>query len=90
MKPLRPISRRSFLARVGGVSALALAGCAHVPRETNPYDPLEDAEPRERNGIERGGNRENCTDGDSGNRSDPPGGGRHCRFGRTRARPPRH
>ena len=77
MKPIRTISRRSFLARVGGASALALAGCTTTTGE--PYDPRDD--------LRREG--EGCTDGDSGRYHDRPGNGRHCRFGRTRNRPPR-
>ena len=55
MKPIRKISRRSFLGRVGGVSALALTGCATPRGETEPYDPLENAAPRERGRVLPGG-----------------------------------
>lgn len=91
MKAIRKISRRSFLSRVGGFSALALTGCA-TPRETTPYDPLEDAAPRERGRVEPGREerQRGCTDGDSGSRSDPPGRGRRCTAGRTRSRNERH
>lgn len=85
MKPSHRLSRRSFLARVGGVSAVALGGCTTAGSiDEEPYDPA---------GLPGGaGGRESerCTDGDSGSRSDPPGGGRHCRFGETRRRPRRH
>jgi hypothetical protein len=90
MKPIRKISRRSFLARVGGVSALALTGCATPRGETEPYDPLENAAPRERGRVLPGGEARTCTDGDSGSRSDPPGRGRRCTVGRTRSRGDRH
>ena len=91
MKPIRTLNRRSFLGRVAGLSALTLAGCATPREETTPYDPLEDAAPRERGRVERGGEerREGCTDGDSGRYHDRPGQGRTCRFGETRRRPPR-
>jgi hypothetical protein len=81
MKPIRKISRRSFLSRVGGLSALALTGCA-TPRETRPYDPLEDAAPRERGQVAPGGEARRCSDGDSGRSADPTGRGRRCRAGR--------
>ena len=47
MKPKRPISRRSFLARVGtGIagtgSFLALTGCVGMGySDSDPYDPIE-------------------------------------------------
>lgn len=86
MKPIRKISRRSFLSRVGGFSALALTGCATPRGETEAYDPLEDAAPRERGRVEPGREERprGCTDGDSGRSSDPPGRGRRCTSGRTR------
>jgi hypothetical protein len=92
MKPVRRISRRSFLGRVGGLSALTLAGCAAPRGETRPYDPLEDAAPRERGRVEPGreAQRRSCSDGDSGSRSDPPGAGRRCEAGRARGRNGRH
>jgi hypothetical protein len=85
MKPNRTLNRRSFLARVGGASAFALAGCTTSGTiDEDPYAPP---------GAPRGSERpdsQTCTDGDSGSRSDPPGNGRHCRFGETRRRPRRH
>lgn len=92
MKPIRRLNRRSFLGRVGGFSALALTGCATPREETEPYDPLENAAPRERGRVQPGGEErpQGCTDGDSGSRYDPPGGGRTCTVGRTRSRPRRH
>jgi hypothetical protein len=82
MKPARTIGRRSFLVRVCGASVLALGGCTAGPIHERPYDPP--AEPG------RGIEREGCTDGDSGRYVDPPGHGRHCRFGEGRRRPRRH
>lgn len=83
MKPDRKISRRSFLARVGGASVFALGACTTGSIHERPYDPP--AEPG-RGGLER----EGCTDGDSGRHVDPPGQGRTCRFGEGRRRPRRH
>jgi len=84
MKPDRTISRRSFLARVSGASVFALGACTTTGSiDEQPYDPP--LEPT-RGGLER----EGCTDGDSGRYVDPPGQGRHCRFGETRRRPRRH
>ncbi|HEV7661838.1 MAG TPA: hypothetical protein VGO55_18515 [Allosphingosinicella sp.] len=82
MKPIRKISRRSFLSRVGGFSALALTGCATPREEATPYDPLENAQPRERGRVLPGSEARGCSDGDSGRRSDPTGRGRRCRTGR--------
>jgi len=84
MKPDREISRRSFLARVSGASVLALGACTSGPIHERPYDP-----PNVPRGSERP-DSQTCTDADSGSRSDPPGNGRHCRFGETRRRPRRH
>jgi hypothetical protein len=78
MKPIRKISRRSFLSRVGGFSALALTGCATPREETTPYDPLENAPPRERGRVLPGGEARGCSDGDSGRSADPTGRGRRC------------
>jgi hypothetical protein len=75
MKPIRTISRRSFLGAVGGAAGLALAGCVTRPIEEDPYDPP--AEPR--NVPDGGyGRAPPCFDGDSGHHADPPGHGRHC------------
>jgi hypothetical protein len=84
MKPIRKISRRSFLARVGTVSALALTGCATPREETTPYDPLENAPPRERGRVLPGGEARGCSDGDSGRSADPTGRGRRCTRGNRR------
>jgi hypothetical protein len=75
MTARRPISRRSFLRRVGGTMALgsgasALGGCVGIA-DSDPYDP-----------IGHGGYGrhypppEECTDSDTGRYSDPPGRGR--------------
>lgn len=82
MTPDRSISRRSFLASVSGSSVFALGACTTGPIHERPYDPPP--EPT-RGGLER----EGCTDGDSGRYVDPPGQGRHCRFGESRRRPRR-
>jgi hypothetical protein len=75
MKPVRRISRRSFLGAVGGASGLALAGCVTRPIEEDPYDPP----PVPRNVPDGDYGREPpCADGDSGRHSDPPGHGRRC------------
>jgi hypothetical protein len=86
VRATRTISRRSFLGRVAGASALALAGCATPRREVNTYDPLEDAAPRERGGLAA----TRCSDTDAARH--PPGDrhdeGRNCNnSGRGR---PRH
>jgi hypothetical protein len=75
MKPARTISRRSFLAAVGGASGLALAACATRPIDEHPYDP-----PTEPRNVPNGdyGRAPPCFDGDSGRHADPPGHGRHC------------
>jgi hypothetical protein len=92
VKPIRRLNRRSFIASVGGLSALALTGCVTPRTETEPYDPLEDAAPRDRGRVRPGGDERSagCTDGDSGSRSDPPGRGRRCTVGQTRSRNGRH
>jgi len=82
MTSMRPISRRSFLARVAGVSTFAAAGCTiHGPLEERPYD-LPPEPVRERLPP-------SCTDGDSGRYHDRPGNGRSCRGDGGRHRPPR-
>jgi len=75
MKPVRTISRRSFLGAVAGASGLAVAGCVARPIEERPYDPP--AEPRH---VPDGdyGREPPCSDGDHGRRADPPGHGRRC------------
>jgi hypothetical protein len=77
MRPVRTISRRSFLGAVGGTSGLALAGCVtrSGPIEEDPYDPP--AEPRNVPNNDYG-RAPPCVDGDSGRHADRPGHGRHC------------
>lgn len=77
MRPIRTISRRSFLGRVGGASLLALGGCSAVG------GPIEERVPRAprappREPLGRSESR-GCTDGDAGRHVDPPGHGRSCR-----------
>lgn len=81
MKPVRAISRRSFLGAVGGISGLGLAGCVTGPIEEDPYDPP--AEPRR---VPDGdyGREPPCVDGDNGRHADQPGHGRRCNNGRRR------
>ena len=83
MRPTRRISRRSFLARIGGASALALAGCTYegVIDERPPGSPRREPLPGRRE-------HETCTDGDSGRHVDPPGHGRGCSSTRRRRRRP--
>ena len=79
MAERRPISRRSFLQRVGGGvalggGALALTGCAGIA-DADPYDPI---------GGGYGGRgprippppRGGCSDNDRGRYADAPGQGR--------------
>jgi hypothetical protein len=75
MKPVRTISRRSFLGAVAGASGLSLAACVTRPIEEDPYDP-----PSEPRNVPDGGYGRTppCFDGDSGHHADPPGHGRHC------------
>ena len=80
MKPVRRISRRSFLGRVGGASIIALAGCTTAP-DDDLYDPGREA-PDGRGAL---GRRE-CTDADSGRHVDRPGQGRDCRADGPRRR----
>lgn len=84
MNPSRKISRRSFLGRVGGASAFALAGCTfggvideRPPRAPRPEPPAGAGQPA------------GCTDGDSGRHVDPPGHGRGCSTDTRRRRRPR-
>ena len=82
MKPVRSLSRRSFLATVGGISMLGVAGCASQrATQDAQYDPLDNASPRERGRVRPG--REappsRCSDGDTGPQADPHNRGRSCR-----------
>jgi hypothetical protein len=93
MKVLRKISRRSFLASIGGGAAaagalLTLSGCATLGSDSDPYDPIGGGsggrgrrgrgdDGRGRGGRGRGGGG-GCSDNDSGRNADPSGRGR-CR-----------
>ena len=81
MKPVRNISRRSFLISVAGVSALGAAGCASTrATQDAQYDPLENASPRDRGRVRPGSEAppSRCSDGDSGPQADPHNRGRRC------------
>jgi hypothetical protein len=75
MKPIRSITRRSFLGAVGGASGMALAGCVTPPIDEHPYH--RPSEPRH---VPNGdyGRAPPCADADSGRHADSPGHGRHC------------
>ena len=83
MEPKRPISRRSFMQRVGGGvvvagSATMLTGCAGLV-DADPYDQIGSRGGYGRHHRGRGyyPPRE-CTDSDSGRYADPRGRGRRC------------
>jgi len=81
MKPVRSLSRRSFLIAVGGVSVLGAAGCAtQRPVQDAQWDPLDNAAPRDRGRVRTGqeARRSRCADGDTGPQSDPRDNGRRC------------
>lgn len=89
MKPIRGLSRRSFLARIGGGIALggSLTGCVGFGySDSDPYDPIGYGRGdygRGRRGGGRGGGRGGrgrggCSDSDAGRGADPGGDGRHC------------
>ena len=79
MKPVRTISRRSFLGAVGGAATLAACVTRPGPIEEDPYDP-----PPEPRNVPNGdyGRAPPCSDGDHGRHADPPGAGRRCNNGR--------
>ena len=82
MKPVRNVSRRSFLASVAGVSVLGAAGCATRPETQDAqWDPLDNASPKDRGRVRPGSEAppSNCSDGDSGPQADPHNRGRSCR-----------
>jgi len=82
MKPVRKVSRRSFLVSVGGATMLGTAGCASQ-RATQDleWDPLDNAAPRDRGRVRSGHEAppSRCSDGDSGPQADPHNRGRRCR-----------
>ena len=51
MKPMRKISRRSFLARVGAGSFLTLTGCITPYTDADPWDPVGGGGGRGRGGY---------------------------------------
>ncbi len=84
MGKFRPLTRRSFLARVAGggvaLGAAGLTGCA-----TGPYTGATDSDPFDAVGHGRSGgygggpvHGSGCTDADSGAYADPGGQGRRC------------
>lgn len=81
MKPVRNVSRRSFLISVAGASVLSAASCA-TPRapQDEQYDPLDNASPRDRGRVRPGNEAPptRCSDGDSGPQADPHNRGRRC------------
>jgi hypothetical protein len=81
MKPVRSVSRRSFLISVAGASVLGAAGCAtpRAPQDAQ-YDPLDNASPRERGRVRPGSEAPptRCSDGDTGPQADPRNNGRRC------------
>jgi hypothetical protein len=83
LKAGRRISRRSFLAQVGGAaSLLGVAGCT-VAHDSDSVDfgsgPRGRGRPGTGVGNERWERERECTDGDSGRYGDAPGAGRRCR-----------
>jgi hypothetical protein len=82
MKPVRTVSRRSFLAIVAGAPALGLAACTTGSRsEETEWDPLENGAPRDRGRVRPGSEAPptRCSDGDSGPNADQHNRGRRCR-----------
>ncbi len=81
MKPIRSLSRRSFMVSVAGASALGLVGCAtpRAPQDAQ-WDPLDNAGPRDRGRVRRGSEAppSRCSDGDAGPAADPHNRGRRC------------
>lgn len=87
MTPTRKLSRRSFIARVAGGSALLGGALAFVAGPAEAYQ-CTDADPAPPRGDPSGRGhrcqgaasrpRTGCSDNDSGNGSDPAAYGRHC------------
>ena len=78
MKPVRKISRRSFMARVAG-GAVVGGGAMMLVTDSARAFQVSDADPVDPAGRGRGGpgNRiRGCTDGDRGTTADPAGHGR--------------
>jgi hypothetical protein len=82
MKPVRSLSRRSFLMSVAGASALGLAAaCATRAPQDAQWDPLDNAAPKDRGRVRPGteARPSHCSDGDTGPQADPHNRGRRCR-----------
>ncbi|HYD13402.1 MAG TPA: hypothetical protein VEC11_11205 [Allosphingosinicella sp.] len=82
MKPVRNVSRRSFLISVAGASVLGAAGCASQrAAQDAQWDPLDNASPKDRGRVRPGSAAppSHCSDGDSGPQADPRDRGRRCR-----------
>jgi hypothetical protein len=82
MKPVRNVSRRSFLIAVAGASVAGASACATRVTEDQQWDPLDNAAPRDRGRVRPGSDARrgasNCSDGDAGPHADPDNRGRHC------------
>ena len=89
MTSSRKLSRRSFLARVAGGSALAGGALLFVSGRAEAFQ-CTDADPSPSSGGDPGGRgrrcaagatrpRTGCSDDDRGQGSDPAAYGRHCR-----------
>lgn len=81
MKPVRNVSRRSFLVSVAGATMLGASGCATRAPQDLEWDPLDNASPRERGQVRPGHEAppSRCSDGDRGPQADPNNRGRRCR-----------
>ena len=86
MTPRRKLSRRSFLTRVAGGSALAGGALLFVAGPAEAYQCSDSDPPPSRGGdpggrgryCGRSGARTGCSDSDRGRGSDPAAYGRHC------------
>ena len=80
MRPIRNVSRRSFLISVAGASALGATACTTAATEDQQWDPLDNAAPRDRGRVRPGSEAppSRCSDGDSGPQADPHNRGRRC------------
>ena len=81
MRPIRNVSRRSFLISVAG-SSLGVAACASPRADQDAqWEPLDNAVPRDRGRVRPGceARPSNCSDGDRGPQADPHNRGRRCR-----------
>ena len=81
MKPVRSLSRRSFLISVAGASTLGIGACASQRAvQDAQWDPLDNGSPRDRGRVRPGSEARptNCSDGDTGPQADPHNRGRRC------------